>query len=145
MNIKKILAPNFFSLLGIFAIIAAYLAIPFSMELKQKLFPAIAVLAILFFLLGIALLVMTIKSKTKGKLKLFLIFTGASAIAFPVSVILHNVIYGLFIHFFGENFWGNGGDEPVFFILATMVCPIIFLIGAIGSSIIFFKQNKKFS
>ena len=38
-------------------------------------------------------------------------------------------------NFFGEGFWERIGieDEPVFFILAIVVCPLGFLVGTIGS------------
>jgi len=93
--------------------------------------------------LGITLIILTLKSGIGGKLKKFLILTGASVAGFFVSILLHNFIYGLFIHFFGPDFWnriGPGGDEPVFFILAIIVCPIGFLIGAIGSVVLFTKK-----
>jgi hypothetical protein len=37
---------------------------------------------------------------------------------------MHNLIYGLGIYLFGQNFWGEGGDEPVFFILAVIGVPL---------------------
>jgi len=40
--------------------------------------------------------------------------TGVSATGMPVCVIVHNFVYGLFIALFGEEFWGPGGDEPLF-------------------------------
>ncbi len=95
------------------------------------------------FILGITLIILTLKSGIGGKLKKFLILTGASVAGIFVSIVLHNFIYGLFIHFFGPDFWtriGTGGEEPVFFILATVVCPIGFLIGAIGSTVLFTKK-----
>jgi hypothetical protein len=55
-----------------------------------------------------------------------------------VFVLLHNLVYGLFTYFFGENFW-NGGDEPVFFILASVICPLGFLTGAVGSIVLRIK------
>lgn len=45
-----------------------------------------------------------------------------------VAVLLHNAFYALGIYFGGENFWGQGGDEPVFFIIAVIVMPIYFII-----------------
>ena len=41
-----------------------------------------------------------------------------------LSVLLHNLIYGLFY----EHFRRTGGDEPVFFILAVIVIPLYFII-----------------
>ena len=73
-------------------------------------------------------------------LKKFLILTAASFVGFFIFVLLHNLVYGLFIHFFGADFW-NGGDEPFFFILAVIVCPLGFLVGAIGSIVIVVKRK----
>jgi len=92
-----------------------------------------------FLLLGVALIFFTVKEKVEGSLKKFLLTTGASATGFFVSILLHNFIYGLFIHFLGADFW-NEGDEPFFFIIAVIVCPIGFLVGAIGSVVLAMKR-----
>ena len=57
---------------------------------------------------------------------------------------MHNAIYALFIVLFGADFWERTGlgDEPFFFILALIVCPIAFLVGVIGSIILFIKTRK---
>jgi hypothetical protein len=76
------------------------------------------------------------------KLKKYLILTAASVIGFVICVILHNVTYGLFIYLFGEDFWDKIGisDEPFFFLLAVFVCPILFLIGVVGSIVLIIKK-----
>ena len=94
----------------------------------------------IFLLLGVALIVLTVREKVEGKLKAFFLLTGASAAGFFVSFILHNAVYGLFIHFFGAGFWG-GGDEPFFFIMAVFVCPLGFLVGAIGSIVLRVRKS----
>jgi len=57
---------------------------------------------------------------------------------------LHNLFYALFIKLFGTNFWDRigVGDEPFFFILATIICPIAFLVGVIGSIVIFIRRES---
>ena len=99
-----------------------------------------------FFILGLALIVVTVKRKVEGPLKKFLLLTGASAVGFPVFVILHNLVYGLFIYFFGQDFWERVGlgDEPFFFIMAVIVCPLGFLVGATGTIALFLKRGKRF-
>jgi hypothetical protein len=95
---------------------------------------------IIFFLLGITLLVFTLREKVAGKLKTFFLLTAASAVGVFVFILLHNAVYGLFVYFFGEGFWGGtGGDEPFFFILALIVCPLGFLVGAVGSIVLRIK------
>lgn len=80
-------------------------------------------------------------------LKIFLLLTGASAAGFFVSVLLHNFLYGLFIVLFGEGFWKNIGfpDEPIFFIIALLVCPAGFLLGITGSAVILIKKELRSS
>lgn len=138
---KQTLQTVFWILVGIFIVIFSYFAIPFAHKIKRALFPYMAVIAFTFFLLGGLLTYYTIKLKIEGKLKWFLILTGICPMIFLISVLLHNFVYGLFIYLFGENFW-NGGDEPFFFILAHIVCPIAFLTGIIGSIIIMLKKNN---
>ena len=95
--------------------------------------------------LGTTFLVLTIKGKTKGIFRKFQLLTGASAIGIPLSIFLHNAIYGLLILWFGTDIWdriGLGEDEPVFFILATIICPVAFLVGAIGSIVLTIKKSR---
>lgn len=133
----------FLALLIIFIAIITYFVIPSSVAIKRAMFPILAVLALIFFLLGIALIVFTVKEKVKGRLKKFLILTGACSTGFLVSIILHNLIYGLFIVLFGADFWTRIGlgDEPLFFIIAIIICPIGFLVGVIGSIVLFIKKK----
>jgi len=74
------------------------------------------------------------------RLRIFLLVAGISLGAFIISVFLHNAIYGLFIHFFGADFWDRSGvgDEPVFFIIA-LLSVVAFAVGIIGSLVMFFK------
>jgi hypothetical protein len=88
-----------------------------------------------FFLLAAALLVFTLREKVAGLLRAFFLLTAASAVGVFIFILLHNAVYGLLIHLFGEGFW-NGGDEPFFFILAVIVCPLGFLVGAVGSIVL---------
>lgn len=139
-----ILAATFWALVGIFVVIASVVVIPAPVSIKRMIFPSIAVLGIAFSLLGLGLIFLTLKQKVRGVQKKFLILTGASAAGFFVSILLHNLVYGLFIYWFGVDFWdGSGlGDEPFFFFLAIIVCPIGFLIGAVGSIVLFIKQRR---
>lgn len=99
----------------------------------------------IFSLLGVLLLTSVLREKSKGKLKRFLILTAASATAFFISIFLHNLVYGLFIFLFGEGFWKRIGlgDEPLFFFIAIIVCPIVFLVGLIGSIVLLAKKKKQ--
>ncbi len=81
--------------------------------------------------LGVTLIVLTAKTKMKRRtLKKFLLLTEASFVGFLVSGFLHNVISGL------TNF-----EEPVFFTLAAIVCPIGLLVGGVGSIALAIKNK----
>lgn len=99
---------------------------------------------VIFFLLGLTLLVLVIRIKPKTTLAKFLLLTGISSTGVFVGIFLHNMIYGLFIYLFGQNFWDRigTGDEPVFFLIALILCPLGFLVGVVGSMIVLAKQRK---
>ncbi len=81
--------------------------------------------------LGIALIVLTLKKKTSGKSRVFLLLTGASAAGFLVFVILHNLVSALFNY-----------EEAVLFIIAVIICPVAFLTGAIGTVTLAIKYRE---
>ena len=81
--------------------------------------------------LGVTLLVLTVKRKMSAGLKKFLLLTEASFVGFPVFVILHNAVSALL-----------NTEEAAFFSLATIVCPVGFLVGAVGSIVLRVKKSK---
>lgn len=130
----------FWALVAVFIIIAGVIAIPAAREvLIGPLFLAISGAALLA--LGATLIVLTARGRGRGIAPKFLILTGAAAAGIPLGAILHNFVYGLFIYWFGADFWGNG-DEPFFFVLAIVVCPIAFLVGAAGSIVLALREPE---
>jgi hypothetical protein len=138
---NKAIRSIFWAIIAVFAIIIVTLLVGARLVGNSLFFSVIIPAGVIFLGLGVAMLVLTIKTKVAGKQKIFLLLTGASVAGIPVFVILHNLVYALFIIWFGDNFWGAEGDEPVFFILATMICPLGFLVGAIGT-IVIARKNK---
>jgi hypothetical protein len=116
----KLIWSIFWALVGVFVIVVGMIFIPplGSLLVHFSGFAAWLVHAGL----GVTLLVLTVRAKVVGKLKKFLLLTGASATGIPVFVILHNVVSGLL-----------NTEEAVFFTIATIVCPIGFLVGAVGT------------
>ena len=132
----KLSWPIFWALVGVFVIIVSAFCIPALRDLFiGGLFIAISGSA--FFLLGVALIVLTVREKVAGKLKKFLLLTGASATGIFVSFLLHNLIYGLLLYFFDIDF-----DEPFFFIMTIFVCPLGFLVGAVGTIVLAIKKKQ---
>ncbi len=93
----------------------------------------------ILFVLGVALIVLTVKGKAQGAFKKFLILTGASSAGIFVSVLLHNVIYGLV---YVDMLNRPDLDEFFFFIMAVFVCPIAFLVGVVGSVALAIKNKQ---
>ena len=60
--------------------------------------------------------------------KTFLLVAGMSIGVFIISVVLHNFLGGLL-----------GFEEPVFFVIAVIICPLTLAVGIIGSLAIFIK------
>jgi len=133
----------FWALIGVFVVIVGVFSIPPLRDLLMG-FLFIIISGVVFFLLGVALIFLTVKEKVRGIRGKFLILTGASSAGILVSVLLHNAIYGLFVHFFGTDFWHRIGlgDEPVFFIIAVFLCPVAFLVGAVGSIVLAIKKVR---
>ena len=130
----------FWALVGVFILIVCQFLIPAFRDLLAGSLLFFSPFAV-FFLLGLALIFLTVREKVAGMPKKFLLLTGASAAGFLVFILLHNAIYGLFIYFFGADFW-NGGDEPFFFIMAIFVCPLGFLVGVVGSIVLAIKKSS---
>jgi len=131
-----------------FALATAFLMLPFSVRLIETP-DTVHVLGGLFLSGGMVYLVSYLfydraepglGEKGLKMLKIFLMVAGISLGAFIISVFLHNAIYGLFIVWFGEDFWDRigVGDEPVFFFIALLSI-VALAVGIIGSLVLFIK------
>ncbi len=139
---KLLLLKIFYALIGVFVIIMCMFFVPPVQELFQGPFLFLSPFVV-FFLLGTALLILTAKSKIKGKQRKFLILTGVSATGFFISILLHNLLYALAIvsaqivilKYLFEFL------HATFFIVGVIVCPLGFILGAVGTKIIINKKK----
>jgi hypothetical protein len=136
----KAIWPLFWALIGVFVLIVCFFLIePFS-ELMEgsELFLSPF---IVFFLLGIALLVFTLREKAVGLLKVFFLLTAASAAGVFVFVLLHNGFYALAMVSSHIPVLGPVLEflHAAFFVIAVIVCPLGFLTGAIGNVVLRIK------
>ncbi len=119
----------FWVLVGVFVIVVSTMFM--APLLRLGVAPNALAVWPVFVGLGVTLIVLTIKMKVGGMLKKFLLLTGASAAGFLIFVLLHNVVSGLL-----------NTEEPVFFVMATIVCPTGFLVGAVGTKVLANKNKQ---
>ncbi len=129
----KLLWSIFLALVAVFLLLFIFIFVPLSVPLDLLLLVRVLSFIVpcaLLLLLGVALIVLTVKKKVGGMPRVFLLLSGASAAAMVVSIIMHNVM-GSWV----------GVEEPVTFIMAVFVCPIAFLVGGVGSVVLGFKKS----
>ena len=144
MRKLKLIKTTFNALVGVFVMVVGWMIISAFVPMERVFFLSMMVLILPFFLLGLVLVFLTIKRGVKGKLKGFLILTGSSASGFLIGVLLHNFLYGLGM-VFNHISWLYSLMEVLhvaFFLMAVLVCPLSFLVGVVGSVIIFNKKKK---
>jgi hypothetical protein len=122
---KKAIWPVFWALVGDFLVLAVnFIPAVGKWSLTFMAFLPLLV-GVLFFALGIALLVLTLKSKMTGLLKTFLLMTGAAPIAIPIGFV------------FLEGVPDMIGGCILYVIL------LAFLTGIIGSIVLARRQPKE--
>jgi len=136
--------PLFWALIAVFVLIVCFFLIePFGDLIEgSELFLSPF---IIFFLLGVALLVFTLREKAEGLLKAFFLLTAASAAGVFIFVLLHNGFYALATVADQIPVLGTGLEflHAAFFIVALIVCPLGFLTGAVGSIVLRIKNAAR--
>lgn len=139
---ESVLTVTFYALVGVSVSAISIIFIPAFRGFASGTFMIIS--GVILVLLGSMLIGLTLVQKVEGKLKKFLMLTGASAAGFFIFALLHNIFYGL------EQITGHiailsylmKAFEVIFFLIAIFACPIGFLIGAIGTIDMFNKKRK---
>lgn len=126
--------------LGLFLfLLGSFFLPPVQNLLQGRLF---LVLLVSFGLSGLLLLILAWRGKEKGLLRKFLLLTGASATGFFAFSVLHNLFYALAIvtnritilHILMESLHVDC------FLVSIFVCPVGFLVGLVGSIVVFVKK-----
>jgi len=144
VDLKRSTIITFWALVGVFLVIISQFFVPAVGDLLMGSELFLIPMA-LFCLLGIVLLVLVVREKVGGKLKKFLLLTGVSATGFFIFVVLHNVFYALGVvteNIFVLNYLMQG-LHVIFFLMATPVCLIGFLVGLVGSIVLLIKKRKR--
>lgn len=152
--VNRFVIPLFWALVGAFILLVVVMQVLMESPLRQSINDSLGayfvptlffVAGSLFFLLGLALLILAVKADIEKTFKIFLILTGAAAVGIFASMLLHNLVYGAFIQLFGPDFWERTGisDEPFFFIMAIFICPVAYLVGTVGSIVLISRRKKR--
>ena len=139
---ENVLRITFYLLVAVFILAVSIIFIPAFRGIVSGTFMIISSAILLLF--SSVLIGLTLVQKVEGKLKKFLILTGASAAGFFVFVLLHNIFYALeqitnhitILSYLMKAF------EVIFFLIAIFACPIGFVIGVIGTIVMFNKKRK---
>lgn len=102
---------------------------------------------ITMFVLGTSLFILLKKYEYEKSLRIFLTMSAIGSFGFFLSIFLHNASYALAIFF--ENAYVPMTIfnilEVIFFIIAIPICPIIFIVGYVGSIILWIKLHRRSS
>ena len=139
---ENVLTIIFYLLVVVFVLAIGIIFIPAFIGIVSGTF--MIIYGVILVTLGSILIGLTLVQKVEGKLKKFLILTGASAAGFFVFALLHNIFYALaqisghiaILSYLMEAF------DVISFLIAIFACPIGFLIGVIGTIIMFNKKRK---
>jgi hypothetical protein len=134
--------PIFWALLAVSIFLVCFFFIPALRELLSGSELFLTPIAV-FFLLGIALIVFTLRERVRGVLKRFFLLSGASAAGFFLCVLLHNAFYSLAIASSHISVLGSVMEffQAAFFFMAVPICPLAFLVGAIGTIVLAIKAG----
>jgi hypothetical protein len=130
----------FGAVIAVFAVFMAFI-LTHSRCGGHRLFVFVS-LFITFGILSAGLVVFTVLAKETGIRKFFFILTGASGAGVMIFGLLHNIVYILCVKL-GWVYWGEGGDEPVFFILVLFVCFPLFILSLLGSIVLVISSRLK--
>ena len=125
VKMKKAIWPVFWALVGDFLVLAVnFIPAVGKWSLTFLAFLPLLV-GVLFFALGIALLVLTLKGMAAGLLKTFLIMTGAAPIAIPIGFVFLEAV-----------------PETIANLILYVVL-LAFLTGIVGSIVLSRRQPKE--
>jgi hypothetical protein len=105
--------------------------------------PVFLSLTAICFLLGLALLILCVRWKQRTLLRTFWILVGASTTGFALGSVLHNVFYALAIVTSKWPILTAAMEvlEVAFFVIATLLCPIAFLVGTVGAIVLIVRRR----
>jgi hypothetical protein len=142
----------FYALLAAFALFSA-LNIPYIMRIGHRVvalnglefhfrYLSLQILAVVCACLGLALVIWSTKLKETREHRIFSMITGISAMGIPVLMGAYGFISFIFNAYLSDLLYGGHLKEPFFFKSLLFICPLVFLIGAIGSIVLLIQSKR---
>jgi hypothetical protein len=130
----------FWVLVAAFAALVLTVLFPDVLDFFRPLFLSLMALC---FLLGLALLILSVRWHARTLLRTFWLLAGASTAGFALGSVLHNVFYALatitdnwpILHQSMEVL------EVGFFVIAVLLCPLAFLVGMVGAIVLLVRRR----
>jgi hypothetical protein len=107
--------------------------------------PAFLLLMGLCFVLGLALLILSIRTRPITLLGKYTLLSGASSTGFALFSVLHNAFYALAQLTADSPLLSQAMEvlEVATFILGVLVCPVAFVVGAVGAAVLLIRARKQ--
>ena len=140
---RKLIWPIFWALVAVFIFVVCLLFVPAVQDWFSGSLLFLAPMAV-YFLLGVGLIVSTLRGGAGGKLKRFLLLTSGAAVGFFVAVLLHNAFYALAELSSNVTILGPLMEflHAAFFFMAFPVCPLAFLVGVVGTIVLAARGHR---
>jgi hypothetical protein len=130
----------FWALVATFGALVLTVLLPEVLDFFRPVFLSLMALC---FLLGLALLILTMRWKQRTLLRTFWLLTSSSTAGFALGSVLHNAFYAL-VTVTGKWPILNAAMEVLevaFFLIATLLCPLVFLVGTVGAVVLIVRRG----
>jgi hypothetical protein len=131
----------FWALVAAFAALVLTVLFPDALDLFRPLFLSLVALCLL---LGLALLVLSVRWRERNLLRTFWILAGASTAGTALGSVLHNVFDAL-ATLTGSSPILSAAMEALgaaFLVIATVVCLVGFLVGTVGAIVLLVRRSR---
>ena len=125
----------FWTLVAAFVALILTVLFPDALGLFRPMFLSLMALC---FLLGLALLILSVRWNQRTLLRTFWILAGASTAGFALGGVLHNAFYALAMVTDKWPILSTAMEvlEVAFFLIAILLCPVAFLVGTVGAIVL---------
>ena len=139
---RRALVSLFWVLVAAYGILLAAILLP---PVRTFLRPVFLPLMGLCALLGLALLILSIRARPLTLLLKHTLLCGASSTGLVLFSVLHNAFYALAELTADSPLLSQSMDvlEVATFILGVLVCPVAFVVGAVGVVVLLIRARKQ--